>query len=679
MSGKEKVELSAKALERQQKKIAKQLRKKQYSDIAIQGTNDYSIVSKRSVEKLYSSKINEQLYDCEIPQYFQNFVMKFQRRSPAINRGYWTRMEAIKQSSYKIIKDSVSKGKKVAIINLGAGYDPLAFQYLDPANPDNFDYKDMLSFVDVDYPDLNKIKIQMINNSKQLTAIIGEKQDSDFQGVDLKTKNYTALSCDLKNLDLFTKQLEYLNLSDENITKIYIAEVSIAYMSPQYADPVIKTTSKFPNSHFLLLEQLLPAGAYQGFARTMLFHFSKLNSPLNSVTTYPTIEKQLKRFFDSGYEKTVEALDLEAFWNTLPKTLRQNVNEVEAFDEWEEFILFAQHYLILHASNVDLKLFPKTIENNLENYKVEEGQLHLKPRSVNLERKFLAADVIVQEIIVNGGASTSRLNTTLSTSALSIKKHELPSRQAHTFTSTENGLLLVGGRSSPDRPLNDTWILSKSADQHEWRQLQDLPSARSRHATFKFGQEIYIYGGNHKESAFLGYLNGNWKDIKHTGSLESLNSAAVAVNGSIGVVVGGMDSEGAIQSSLYSFRLDGDVIKTELVLTDPLLNRYSAHAVFISPDELLIFGGVSDLLLFDQTTSIIRVNLKTKEITRIKIDDATWARFPLLVGFQLLKYKERLITIGGGAVCYSFGSIWNDVLIFGKDIEIPEFQMENVI
>lgn len=65
----------------------------------IQGTNDSSIMSKRSVERLYWSK--------HLPgskttsnagrhvEFFRPFVEKPQRRSPVINRGYWIRMEAI--------------------------------------------------------------------------------------------------------------------------------------------------------------------------------------------------------------------------------------------------------------------------------------------------------------------------------------------------------------------------------------------------------------------------------------------------------------------------------------------------------------------------------------------------------------------------------------------------------
>jgi tRNA wybutosine-synthesizing protein 4 len=75
----------------------------------IMGTNNSSIVSKRSVERLYLPK----------PHFFQYFVRKPQRRSPAINRGYWLRMQAIDSVIKEFIQRPTEKQK--VIINFGCG------------------------------------------------------------------------------------------------------------------------------------------------------------------------------------------------------------------------------------------------------------------------------------------------------------------------------------------------------------------------------------------------------------------------------------------------------------------------------------------------------------------------------------------------------------------------------
>lgn len=83
---------------------------KHQRDELIMDTNKSSIVSKRSVEKLY--------YDGE-PEYFRYFVSKFKRRSPLINRGYWLRMKSIEHAVSRFLSERTSKRK--VVVNLGCG------------------------------------------------------------------------------------------------------------------------------------------------------------------------------------------------------------------------------------------------------------------------------------------------------------------------------------------------------------------------------------------------------------------------------------------------------------------------------------------------------------------------------------------------------------------------------
>lgn len=79
-------------------------------DDSIMSTNNSSIVSKRSVERLY--------YPDE-PHFFRYFVKKPQRRAPLINRGYWLRMKAIDHVVRQFLEEPSKKSK--IIINLGCG------------------------------------------------------------------------------------------------------------------------------------------------------------------------------------------------------------------------------------------------------------------------------------------------------------------------------------------------------------------------------------------------------------------------------------------------------------------------------------------------------------------------------------------------------------------------------
>lgn len=73
-------------------------------------TNNSSIVSKRSVERLY--------YPDE-PHFFRFFVRKFQRRAPLINRGYHLRIHLIDVTLREFLKKPSEKTK--VIVNLGCG------------------------------------------------------------------------------------------------------------------------------------------------------------------------------------------------------------------------------------------------------------------------------------------------------------------------------------------------------------------------------------------------------------------------------------------------------------------------------------------------------------------------------------------------------------------------------
>ena len=84
--------------------------KSKRNDEYIMDTNNSSIVSKRSVEKLY--------YGGEA-EYFRYFVSKFKRRSPLINRGYWLRMKSIEHAVTRFLAEQTPKRK--IVVNLGCG------------------------------------------------------------------------------------------------------------------------------------------------------------------------------------------------------------------------------------------------------------------------------------------------------------------------------------------------------------------------------------------------------------------------------------------------------------------------------------------------------------------------------------------------------------------------------
>lgn len=203
---------------------------KQKQDEAIIGTNDYSIVSKRSVEKIYYP---------EEPQFFEPFIGKFKRRAPLINRGYWLRMQAIEQAVLQFLGEK-SDGKKV-VVNLGCGYEPLPFRML-------WKYGNRcrtVRFVDVDYPQLIQKKVHVVKKNHIYSDLLTQPSSGEaHSSILLNDGRYCAVGCDLGD----TKALDHifrteLHLNESSI--LFIGEVSVVYMEVKAADELIKLCATF--------------------------------------------------------------------------------------------------------------------------------------------------------------------------------------------------------------------------------------------------------------------------------------------------------------------------------------------------------------------------------------------------------------------------------------------------
>ncbi|RYP57123.1 hypothetical protein DL769_009673 [Monosporascus sp. CRB-8-3] len=309
--------------------------RQQVQDDLVMATNSSSIVSKRSVERIY--------YPDE-PHFFRFFVKKFQRRAPLINRGYHLRMHIIDVAVRRFLQRP-SQRKKV-IVNLGCGSDVLPWQCLT-RYPDHCHHA---KFVDIDFPDLMTKKSRIVQETSELLSPLSGIKTAAERHLLFQSDKYAQIGCDLRDLANIERSLSALvSLPDSEF--LFVAEVSITYMETEAADGVIRWASSLGQAEFCLLEQIVPDGPDHPFAKTMLRHFEKLKTPLKSVSTYPDLEAQRNRFYRLGWAYT----DVESLWQAwsnnqwLSPDERKMLDRIEPFDEWEEFALFASHYCILIA------------------------------------------------------------------------------------------------------------------------------------------------------------------------------------------------------------------------------------------------------------------------------------------------------------------------------------------
>ncbi|KAF2273578.1 leucine carboxyl methyltransferase 2 [Westerdykella ornata] len=670
-------------------------------DDDIMNTNDSSIVSKRSVSKLYFP---------DEPDFYEPFVQKFVRRNPLINRGYWLRMHAIEQVVLRFLNEDPHVTK--VVVNLGCGYDPLPFQFWHryASSCQN------ATFVDVDYPQLiERKRDRILMNALTREALLKSSVRSSGAPIYLRSDRYMALGCDLKDL----KTLERVLRSEFDMTStavIFVAEVSITYMPLADAQSLIEWARRFSNSQFCLLEQYLPQGPDHPFARTMLKHFNKLQTPIQAVRDYPSLALQQSRFTQYGWSiSTMQSLwDLWSDDTFTSPELRRRLDAVEPFDEWEEFALFAGHYFLLVASNK----IPESSTCEKEARKqpeaqVEPGDLEVSNSTESIlltagsdvtvtPRRLAAAFSLRPDTIgLHGGQGVQhRL------ASIDVLGHEkpdrsdsgavippLPSPQAricHTITSIKNNTaLLVGGRTSPSHALSECWYLHD----RKWELVEELHPARFRHAAVGVnvslsGPEtegevvsgVYIFGGKTREGHILDdsviwLPNQGWQSLPVVGNVRPTArfGAAICTPGakSWGLLMGGMTSDGTVLDDVWEFRILATP-SLQIQFTDRTRDirhstpRRKAHARFgasLVPfgNDMLLVGGIASKELLPLSEDFLLVSaMGTKihiEAPKLSVPRDTW---PLLVGAGVIAVSDDEVVIaGGGAVCFSMGSFWN--------------------
>ncbi|KPM35268.1 tRNA wybutosine-synthesizing protein 4 [Neonectria ditissima] len=656
--------------------------KTQALDDLIMGTNSSSIVSKRSVERFY--------YPNEA-HFFRYFVNKFQRRAPLINRGYWLRLRAIDVIVHQFLQSSLPDRKKV-VINLGCGSlesDVLPWQchhrYANAC--------ENTVFLDIDYPDLMRKKRAVVLATPQLRELLGPDpiiSENDTDQILLRSEKYCQLGCDLRQLDALRHCLEsFLPLSECSV--LFVAEVSITYMDTHSADALIDWASSI--AEFCLLEQILPNGADHPFARTMLSHFNKLNTPLKSVHEYPTVESQRSRFQNRNW-RSVAIWDLWDVWNSekfLNSAEKIALDEIEPFDEWEEFVLFARHYFVMHA-----KAYPDTCASSQsqgQEYRQCQPVVEIRCHDLKAPKRRFGAPMVVSSpegrsyaihtygMGSNGRTSSCDIYTLDGTIVpLEISPVGPSARMCHTITDIGPfGLLLAGGRASPTSVFSDSWVFKK--DSKSWEKVNDLPKPLFRHAAVRLRESslALVFGGKTGPSQvspdqFLFHPTKGWIKCARSGSgpdpifgATALTSEDPQSNPMIfsGLLSGGMTQDGTINTKVYQWKLDmaGSVpsLHFEPIQTTGTqanaLSVFGAQAV-VCGSITAICGGVGQHpssqgqdVAFVSLSEGLQVSLSTPSETASE-------KWPFMIGSSIVSLQNNLIFLGGGATCFSMGTFW---------------------
>lgn len=581
--------------------------------------------------------------------------------------------------------------------------DPLPFVFLG-RQPD---LCTNTTFVDVDFPILLRNKCSIIEHTEQLHGLLENfYRTRNEDGVLGAGNPYLAVGCDLRNLDQLKVTLQdAVNIDDESVAVLFVAEVSLAYMEPEASQALLEWTATYQDVRFCLLEQHLPDGADHPFARTMLAHFQKLKTPLRTIGTMDAMKQ---RFVAAAWPETaIESHSLWELWSDptlLSPEQRRMLDTIEPFDEWEEFALFASHYFLLLAErkadqDYTFKPYRHSLTANRSSTlpspapsagsDVEpENVLHVQefPGS-QVPRRFAALVPPASRgqdgdaIGLHGGLGTQERLDDCDTyswfeSAQPIDGPPLRSGlMCHTMTRLGGTIncMLVGGRTSPDRAIADCWLRQDGT----WQKAQSLPEGRYRHCAVPVrlpteprpAHTLMVYGGRTGEGHVLDEWllwsgESGWQNLRVVGDSPCARFGAAMITdhkeGISGVIVGGMTSAGRVLNDFWHWNLQPDMsITCQNVTTRAtsvlkqnasILGRFGAQMVR-SEHGILLVGGIAGGRMLTRHDEIL--NMRSLRPFSVK------SARPLFVGATVHDVDGGLLLLGGGATCFSFGTYWS--------------------
>ena len=453
----------------------------------------------------------------------------------------------------------------------------------------------------------------------------------------------------------------------------------------------------------------------------MMKHFKKLGAPLYSIHEYPSLYQQEQRFKNAGWTQA-QARSLWDLWSDdefLNSSTRASLDAVETFDEWEELALFASHYFLLHASmrNPTADHGSETTDHETDSQASASAQYTLLPHCPsNCDQRRFGALVPDSDRSLGHHGGLGRQTRLASTSLYSqceeitnpnrvFSSRDIPARMCHTVTALkDNDCVLGGGRTSPASGFQDCWL--RQGDR--WQPVHSLPEPRFRHGAVKVTPDassdcVLIYGGKTNNGQVLDTWilwcnNGRgWQTVETNGQTPRARFGASfeMINGITGVLFGGIGKDNTILEDFWTWALcqrrDGTfyldfIDHTESLKRSPLFKYTSRFGATINRTSrgLLIAGGVvprqvvpadKELLLLDSSELLNCLQTGGSWSSSLVSAVGLGANFqgprPLLTGHVASAVdSDQVLILGGGAVCFSFGTFWTEGTWLLKPVDL---------
>lgn len=316
-------------------------------DESVQRTNDDASQCKRSAVSLgYWSD-----------PYLSAFVSKSgligePRKTPEIHLGYFTRVQAIWQLLIKTIDhiSSQQSDQKYQVVNIGAGFDTLFWRLTDHLEQISNDVDNLVSFVDIDLPEVTARKCMSVRRSKLLLAkVAGDgNEEIKFSRSDLHGVKYHIIAANFTDLDVLQAKLSECSGFDFALPTIFISECVLVYIEPVKTASFLSWASKKFQSTLVLInhEQL---NIFDKFGQVMLQNLSQRGCSLPGIEACRDKSAQVGRLTCAGWNSGGHCWTMNEVYKLLPHEEIARIEKIEFLDERELVDQLFEHYCVAYG------------------------------------------------------------------------------------------------------------------------------------------------------------------------------------------------------------------------------------------------------------------------------------------------------------------------------------------
>lgn len=662
---------------------------------AVQSTNDSSALSKRSLAaRGYVQDAFAQL-----------LVPGAGRRAPLIHRGYYARARAVQHcvSAFLERMRALPGAPRAQILSLGAGSDSLYFR-LKAAGSLRLAGA---AVWEVDFPEVARRKAARIREVPELCALTGPPLSREPPSAAcFESSDYRLLGLDLRQLERLDQALTEAAL-DAAAPTLLLAEAVLTYLEPGSSEALITWAARrFPNALFVVYEQMRPQDA---FGQVMQQHFRQLNSPLHGLDRFPDVEAQQRRFLQAGWTACT-VMDMNEFYHRfLPTQERCRIENLEPFDEFEEWHLKCSHYFILAASQGDalspIVVFPPSeaftpVDPAFPSGIFPASFVTSDSQGPDLKRYGHASVLLSQGLILSTGGfgeqegrhcRVSKFHLLSRDCCLEWKGSHISSCRAstqwdgrlyHTMTRlSENHVLVLGGRLSPVTPAlhslhlcfgksEDNTCLDLNVTISKAGPEEDSTLSCWRHSATEVSYQnqkyLFVYGGRSVTAPvlsdwhFLHIGTMTWVKVPVEGEAPKGRHSHSACSWQGGTLIaGGLGASEEPLSSVFFLKPVSSGFLWESVVTQPPITPRYSHTGHVLNGKLLLVGGV--WIHSSSVPGVTVINLTTGLSSEYHID-TTHVPWPIMLHNHtsvLLPEEQEILLLGGGGNCFSFGTYFN--------------------